>query len=268
MNIINFLQSYKLPKLVKILCIKQLRSSLLAPFIYMLQINWCILCSLCRTRSEKEIRSITALLALFGFILGFLLTLVGLKYPSSGATLFHKHHAIMLGLMIDLVTFTTVLVAAMLPITNRNCFHFFQKVCLFFGALACNLLIFILVPILGWVFFTLGVSILVYLLYGSYRMIFKFCQENLKSISNWFRQKFQYQSSSQSSSQASNGSPMLTPNVTEKQMTELESVWVKICLNFLSQSKAQRIGAEHVLIIYRCRIRWVLWHVFYNFLKG
>ena len=46
------------------------------------------------TRSEQEIRSITALLALFGFILGFLLTLVGFKYPSSGAALFHKHHAI------------------------------------------------------------------------------------------------------------------------------------------------------------------------------
>ncbi|KAK4551658.1 hypothetical protein RGQ29_032318 [Quercus rubra] len=176
------------------------------------------------TRSEQEIRSITALLALFGFILGFLLTLVGFKYPSSGAVLFHKHHAIMLGLMIDLVTFTTVLVAAILPITKRNCFHFFQKVCLFFGALACNLLIFILVPILGWVFFTLGVSILVYLFYGSYRMIFKFCQENLKSISNWFRQKFQYQSSSQSSSQTSNGSPMLTPNVIDGQVRELENV--------------------------------------------
>ena len=54
------------------------------------------------TRSEQEIRSITALLALFGFILGFLLTLVGFKYPSSGAALFHKYHAIMLGLMIDL----------------------------------------------------------------------------------------------------------------------------------------------------------------------
>ena len=166
-----------------------------------------------------------------------------------------------------LITFTTILVVAMLPITNRNCFHFFQKVCLFFAALACNLLIFILVPILGWIFLTLGASILVYLLYGSYIMIFKFCQENLKSISNWFRQKFQYQLSSQLSSQTSNGSPMLTPNVTEKQMTELEGVWVKICLNFLSQSKARRIGAEHVLIIYRCRIRWVLWHVFYNLLK-
>nr|POE81115.1 hypothetical protein CFP56_38036 [Quercus suber] len=177
-----------------------------------------------RTRNEKEIRSITALLALFGFILGFLLTLVGLKYPSSGATLFHKHHAIMLGLMIDLVTFTTVLVAAMLPITNRNCFLFFQKACLFFGALACNLLIFILVTILGWVFFTLGVSVLVYLLYGSYRMILKFSQENLKSISNWSRQKFQSQSSCQSSSEVSNGSPMVTLNVTEKQMTELENV--------------------------------------------
>ena len=54
------------------------------------------------TRSEQEIRSITALLALFGFILGFLLTLVGFKYTSSGAALFHKHHAIMLGLIIDL----------------------------------------------------------------------------------------------------------------------------------------------------------------------
>ena len=58
------------------------------------------------------------------------------------------------------------------------------------GVLACDLLLFILNPILGWVIFALGASTLVHLLYGSYKQIFESYQENFQSISNWLKQKF------------------------------------------------------------------------------
>ena len=55
-----------------------------------------------------------------------------------------------------------------------------------------------------------------------FQQIFDSCQENIQSVSNWFEQKFNFQSISQTSSQVSNGSLMLTPNVTEKQATKSE----------------------------------------------
>ena len=146
---------------------------------------------------------------------------MGLLYQGSAAALFNEHNAIMLGLIIDVVTFTTSFAAWVLATSNRNSPLFFKSVCLILGALACDLLLFILDPILGWVIFGLGASILVYLLYGSYKQIFKSCQENLQSILNWFRNKFQSQSICQASSQASNKSLMLTPYVTENQATKL-----------------------------------------------
>ena len=68
----------------------------------------------------------------------------------------------------------------------------------------------------------LGASFRAYLLYGSYQQIFESCQEIIQSVLNWFEKKFQSQSISQASSQASNGSLMLTPSVTAKQVTESE----------------------------------------------
>ena len=154
----------------------------------MLHIIWDILCSL--SRIKQEIHSFTAWLALVGFSFSNLLILVGLMYQGSGATLFHEHNAIMLGLIIDVVTFTTALAAWVLATSNRNSPLFFKSVCLILGALACDLLLFILNPILGWVIFTLGASTLVYLLYCSYKQIFESYQENFQSISNWLKQKF------------------------------------------------------------------------------
>ena len=75
--------------------------------------------------------------------------------------------------------------------THPNTALFFKSVCLILGALACDLLLFILDPILGWVIFGLGASILIYILYGSYKQIFEYCQENLQPVSNWFKHKFQ-----------------------------------------------------------------------------
>ena len=139
-------------------------------------------------------------------------------YQGSSAALFQEHSAIMLGLIIDVVTFAEALAAWVLATSNRNSPLFFKSVCLILGAVACDLLLFILNPILGWVILALCASTLVCLLYGFYKQIFESCRENIQSVSNWFRQKFQFQSISQ----ASNGSLMLTPNVTEKQATKSE----------------------------------------------
>ena len=182
----------------------------------MLHIIWHILCSL--SRIEQEFRSFIAWLVLVGFTFSNLLILVRLMYQGSSAAVFHEHNAIMLGLIIDVVTFTTALAAWVLATSNRNSPLFFKSVCLILGALACDLLLFILNPILGWVILALGASTLVCLLYGFYKQIFESCRENLQSVSNCFRQKFQFQPISQEFS----GSLMLTPYVTEKQVTKLE----------------------------------------------
>ena len=87
----------------------------------------------------------------------------------------------------DLTTVLAVWVAA----SNRNSPLFFKSACLILGALACDLLLFILDPILGWVIFGLGASILVYILYGFYKQIFEYCRENLQPVSNWFEHNFQ-----------------------------------------------------------------------------
>ena len=158
----------------------------------MLHIIWDILCFLFRI--EQEFRSFITWLALIGFTFSNLLILIRLVYQDSGTALFHEHNAIMQGLIIDVVTFTTALVAWVLATSNRNSPLYFKSVCLISRALAYGLLLFILNPILGWVILALGASTLVCLLYGFYKQIFESCRENLQSVSNWFRQKFQFQS--------------------------------------------------------------------------
>ena len=140
----------------------------------MLHIIWDILCSLFRI--EQEFRSFIIWLALIGFTFSNLLILIRLVYQGSGTAPFHEHNAIMQGLIIDVVTFTTALVAWVLATSNRNSPLFFKSVCLNSGALACDLLLFILNPILGWVILALGASTLVCLLYGFYKWIFESCQ--------------------------------------------------------------------------------------------
>ena len=88
-------------------------------------------------------------------------------YRGSSVALFQEHSAIMLGLIIDVVTFAVALAAWTLATSNRNYHLFLKSVCLILGASACDLLLFIHDPILGWIIFGLGASILVYLLYVS-----------------------------------------------------------------------------------------------------
>ena len=176
------------------------------------------------SRSEPELRFFTALLALFGFLFSFLLTLLGLKYQSSGAALFHEHGAIMLLLTIDVCTCTIALATAMLQTSNPRYLPFFKSVCLISGAFASDLLLLILVPPYGWFVFVVCVFILIYLVYGSYEQILNCSQEFLGSISNctshaihilcnWFRENLQFQTT--------NGSLMLTSNETGTQVAEM-----------------------------------------------
>ena len=175
-----------------------------------------------------EVRLFTGLIALFGFFFGFLLTLVGMKYQSSGATLFHAHSVIMVLLIIDVCTCTIALAAVILTTFNTSYLPFLKSVSLISGAFACDLLILIIVPPFGWFIFTIWVFILVCLLYGKYQHILQCCQGILQSIShstsdafdvscNWFQHNFLSQSIRRLASQASHGSPMLTPNVPEQQ---------------------------------------------------
>ena len=175
------------------------------------------------SRSEPELRFFTALLALFGFLFSFLLALLGLKYQSSGAALFHEHGAIMLLLTTDVCTCTIALATAMLQTSNPRYLPFFKSVCLISGAFASDLLLLILPPY-GWFVFIVCLFILIYLVYGSYEQILNCSQEFLGSISNctshaihilcnWFRENLQFQTT--------NGSLMLTSNETGTQVAEM-----------------------------------------------
>ena len=105
-----------------------------APYKYMLHIIWrFFLFFFFWSRSEPELRFFTALLALFGFLFSFLLTLLGLKYQSSGAALFHEHGAIMLLLTIDVCTCTIALATAMLQTSNPRYLPFFKSVSYFWS---------------------------------------------------------------------------------------------------------------------------------------
>lgn len=86
---------------------------------------------------EPELRSFTALLALFGFLFTFLLALLGLKYQSSDVALFHEHGAIMLLLTIDVCTCTIALAAAMLRTSNPRYMPFFKSVSYFWSFCVC-----------------------------------------------------------------------------------------------------------------------------------
>ena len=89
-----------------------------------------------------------------------------------------------------------------------------------------------------WFIFAIGVLVLICLLYASCQQILKCCQEILQSIShytsnachilcNWFKNNFPFQSIWRAPSQASDGSPMLTPNMIEKQVKKLEECLTK-----------------------------------------
>ncbi len=190
----------------------------------MLHVIWCNFCSI--FRNDPEFHS-TTWLALFSFLIGFLLTLLGLKYQSSGVSLFHTHGAILLLLIIDVCIFTITMVMIMLASSNKSRLHLLKIVFFISGTFACNLLLLILVPLFGWFIFTIFVFVLVWLLYGSYNKIPQYCQDihepiwhstskAFYNLSGKFRQSFQ--SIWKTPSQSSNGSLTETTNVEHRQV--------------------------------------------------
>ena len=187
-------------------------------------------------RNEQELHSYTKWLAVFGFMLGPLLTSLGWKYQSPDVSLFDIHGAIMLLLIVDVCIFTISMAMTIPPNFNRIHLPIFKGVFLIFGVFACYLILLMLAPPFGWFIFTTCASIMVLLLYQSYREILLHCQEilepmwhstskafhglcdwfqqNFNSLCDWFRQSFQ--SIWTAPSQASNGSSMPTPNMREK----------------------------------------------------
>ncbi|KAK4598303.1 hypothetical protein RGQ29_015678 [Quercus rubra] len=140
--------------------------------------------------NEGVLHFFTGFFAAFSLLFGFLLTLVGLKYQNPSVSIFHTHGAIMLFLIIDVLTCFIALVMIVLQISNQRYLTFFKNVCLVSGAFACDLLLLILVPPFGWFIFAVCVSILVWLLYGSYQVILERFQEILRLVSESASQAF------------------------------------------------------------------------------
>ena len=192
-------------------------------------------------RNEQELHSYTKWLAVFGFMLGPLLTSLGWKYQSPDVSLFDIHGAIMLLLIIDVCIFTISMAVTILPSFNRIHLPFFKGVFLISGVLAYDLILLMLAPPFGWFIFTICASVMILLLYRSRREILQHCQEILKpmwhstfeafhGLCDWFQQNFHglcdwfrqsFQSIWIAPSQASNGSSMPTLNMKEKHVLGL-----------------------------------------------
>ena len=94
----------------------------------------------------------------------------------------------MLFLIIDVLICIIALVMIVLQISNQRYLTFFKNVCLISGAFACDLLLLILVPPFGWFIFAVCVSVLVWLLYGSYQEILERFTKILQLVSDFASQ--------------------------------------------------------------------------------
>ena len=158
------------------------------------------------SRSEPELRFFTQLLPLFVTFFCFLLTLLGLKYQSSRATLFPEHGAIVLLIIIDVFTCTVALAVMTQSTSNTSYRMFFKSVRSISGDFAYDLLFLILFPPFGCGSSLLQVYLFLYVYFMPLTNKFsKCCQEILQSIShytsnachilcNWFKYNFPFQS--------------------------------------------------------------------------
>ncbi|KAL4632459.1 hypothetical protein ACB092_04G052400 [Castanea dentata] len=105
------------------------------------------------SRFEQGLSFFKQFLAVFGFSFSFLLALVGLKYQNSNGALFQEHGVIMVLLIIDVCTGAIALAMVTLPNSHNSSLLLVEFVCLICGAIACDLLILILVPPFGWFMF-------------------------------------------------------------------------------------------------------------------
>ncbi|KAL4610460.1 hypothetical protein ACB092_08G051700 [Castanea dentata] len=111
-----------------------------------------------------------------------------------------------------------------LPTSNKTHLSFFKNVFLFSGVFACDLVLLVLIPPLGWFIFIISASVLVWLFYGSNKQILQCCRQTLETMRHstskafhnlceWFPQSFQ--SVWRAHSQPSTGPSMPTPNEGE-----------------------------------------------------
>ena len=140
--------------------------------------------------------------------------------------MFDTHRAIILLVILNVCTCTISLATIIvLPTSNKTHLSFFKNVFLFSGIFACDLVLLVLIPPLGWLIFIISTSVLVWLLYGSHNQILQCCRQTLKtiwhstsmafhSLCEWFSQSFH--SVWRAHSQASTGPSMPTPNMKEK----------------------------------------------------
>ncbi|GMN69475.1 hypothetical protein TIFTF001_038540 [Ficus carica] len=88
----------------------------------------------------------------FGFIIGLLLTLVGVKYQGSGTTLFRQNRQIVSLFILTISLYATALVKTTLASRNDNhqSSNSYPAIFLIIGTFASELLLFILLTPLGW----------------------------------------------------------------------------------------------------------------------
>ncbi|KAL6146203.1 hypothetical protein ACLB2K_056886 [Fragaria x ananassa] len=103
-----------------------------------------------RQSSNNDLSKSTALHAVFGFIIGLLLTLVGLKFVGSGTTPFIAHPLTM-SLFISASFVYTIAVLAEITIggAHNSTSNLFRYMYLISGSLACELLGFVIVGPFG-----------------------------------------------------------------------------------------------------------------------
>ena len=150
-----------------------------------------------------------------------LLTLLQVRGPSSSDP-FQTHGATMKASVIAIFFYTTALAVISQLTPNTRYLPILKHVCIIFGALACGLLLWIIVPPFGLLVLVLGLPILV--LWVCTSLLLLYDSQILQSISEatsnafnklfvWFQ--YSFQSLRQAASRPFNSSSMPAANSTE-----------------------------------------------------
>ncbi|KAL4607572.1 hypothetical protein ACB092_09G184800 [Castanea dentata] len=149
--------------------------------------------------SQLEPHSSIAIHTAVGFLIILLLTLLQVRGQSSGDP-FQTHGATMLAFVIAIFVYATALAVTSQLTPNTRYLPILRHVCIIFGALACGLLLRIIVPPFGLLILVLGLLILVLwvctsllLLYDS-QILQSFSEATsnaFKKLCVWFQDSFQ-----------------------------------------------------------------------------
>ncbi|XVF48901.1 hypothetical protein PTKIN_Ptkin03bG0225500 [Pterospermum kingtungense] len=119
--------------------------------------------SICQ--SDQGYGSFTKTCATIGSLIIVLLTLLQVKYGNKDASPFETHRLIMTLFIVAMLTYALTAVAAIkfqTWFTNHSLILLLNQICIAFGFLACDLLLLILAPLLGYFFLVICVLILLY----------------------------------------------------------------------------------------------------------